>query len=321
MPENTATIWPKNRICELFGIAHPIIQAGMIWVSGGKLAAAASNAGCLGIVGAGSMKPDVLRMHLQKAKSLTAKPLGVNIPLLYRDADQQIQTALDEGVRIFFTSAGSPKTFTPQLKKAGCTVVHVTSTPELARKCEDAGVDAVVLEGFEAGGHNGRDETTTLVLLQQTFGKLSIPILAAGGIGSGSALAAAFALGAEGVQIGTLFAATAESSAHKNFKDAMIQAKNNSTFLRLKKLVPVRLLENDFSQKVGAAEERCATAEELAEILGKGRARAGMLEGDLKEGELEIGQVVSTIQDIPSCQILVERLISEYQRARERLFV
>ena len=248
MPENTATIWPKNRICELFGIAHPIIQAGMIWVSGGKLAAAASTAGCLGIVCAGSMKPDVLRMHLQKAKSLTAKPLGVNIPLLYRDADQQIQTALDEGVRIFFTSAGSPKTFTPQLKKAGCTVVHVTSTPELARKCEDAGVDAVVLEGFEAGGHNGRDETITLVLLQQTFGKLSIPILAAGGIGSGAALAAAFALGAEGVQIGTLFAATAESSAHKNFKDAMIQAKNNSTFLRLKKLVPVRLLENDFSQ-------------------------------------------------------------------------
>lgn len=317
---NNPTPWPKTRFFDVFPeTQHPIVQGGMIWVSGGKLAAAVSNAGGLGLLGAGSMKPDLLQHHIRKAKSLTQKPFGVNVPLLYKDTQLQLQTALDEGVRIFFTSAGSPKTHTAWLKGNGATVVHVASTPELALKCQDAGVDAVVLEGFEAGGHNGRDELTTLVLLQQIRGKMNIPVIIAGGIGSGAAIAAALALGADAVQIGTMFAATQESSAHLNFKKAMLDAGNTATFLRLKKLVPVRLLHNPFSENVRLAEDQCANAEHLGQILGKGRAKAGMLEGDLAEGELEIGQIVSNVHSIPTCQVLFEELLADYKHACERI--
>ena len=316
----SARIWPRTPFFDLFPeTEHPIIQGGMVWVSGGKLAAAVSRAGALGLVGAGSMKPDLLQHHIRKAKALTSKPFGVNVPLLYKDVRLQLQTALDEGVRIFFTSAGSPKTYTQWLKSHGAVVVHVTSTPELALKCQDAGVDAVVVEGFEAGGHNGRDELTTLVLLQQMRGKLNIPVIIAGGIGSGAAIAAAFALGADAVQIGTMFAATQESSAHANFKNAMIDAGSSSTFLRMKKLVPVRLLNNPFSENIRLAEEQCLSSENLNQILGKGRAKAGMLDGDLAEGELEIGQIVSTVASIPTCEELLAALIADYKSAGNRL--
>lgn len=316
---NTQKIWPKTRFFDLFKTEHPIVQGGMVWVSGGKLAAAVANAGGLGLIGAGSMKPDLLQQHIRKAKSLTSRDFGVNVPLLYKDVLAQLQMALDEGVRIFFTSAGSPKTHTAWLKSHGATVVHVASTPELALKCQDAGVDAVVVEGFEAGGHNGRDELTTLVLLQQIQGQLKIPLIAAGGIGSGAAIAAALALGADAVQIGTRFAATQESSAHPAFKQAMVEAGNTSTFLRLKKLVPVRLLNNNFSEQIKLAEEQCADAEKLSQILGKGRARAGMLEGDTKEGELEVGQIVSSVKNIPTCHELFQTFISEYNDAKIRI--
>jgi enoyl-[acyl-carrier protein] reductase II len=315
-----STPWPKTRFFDVFPeIQHPIVQGGMVWVSGGKLAAAVSNAGALGLVGAGSMKPDLLQHHIRKAKALTQKPFGVNVPLLYKDVQLQLQMALDEGVRIFFTSAGSPKTHTAWLKSYGATVVHVTSTPELALKCQDAGVDAVVLEGFEAGGHNGRDELTTLVLLQQIQGKLNIPVIIAGGIGSGAAIAAALALGADAVQIGTMFAATEESSAHANFKKAMLDAGNTATFLHMKKLVPVRLLHNPFSENVRLAENQCASAEHLSQILGKGRAKTGMLEGDITEGELEVGQIVSNVSSIKTCRALIDEFIADYSRAMERI--
>jgi enoyl-[acyl-carrier protein] reductase II len=313
------TRFANNPLCSLFGTQLPFIQAGMVWVSGSKLAAAASETGCLGLVGAGSMKPDLLREHLRAIRTLTSKPFGVNVPLLYHDVEAQVAVALEEGVRVFFTSAGSPKTFTARLKAQGCVVVHVASTPALALKCQDAGVDAVVVEGFEAGGHNGRDELTTLVLLQQLQGRLSIPLIAAGGFGSGASLVAAFALGAQGVQIGTLFAATRESSAHPAFKEAMTRAGETSTFLRLKKHVPVRLLENDFARSVAEAEARGAPREELESLLGKGRARRGMHEGDLTEGELEVGQIVSEVRDVPSCAELVDRLLAEYALACSRI--
>ena len=312
-------LWKNNKVTELFGIEHPIIQAGMIWVSGAKLAAAASNAGCLGIIGAGSMQPDLLKQHILKAFSLTKKPFGVNVPLLYSKTKEQIDLALELGIKIFFTSAGSPKTYTPYLKDKGCTVVHIVSTPEFAEKSVAAGVDAIVIEGFEAGGHNGRDELTTLVLLQQIKKKLKVPVIAAGGIGSGEALLAVLALGADAVQVGTLFAATQESSAHKNFKDAMAQAQFNSTFLRMKKLVPVRLLDNSFSKIIAQAEDQCASKEQLQELLGKGRAKQGMHEGDLSEGELEVGQIVSEIKEILTCQKLVDQMIQEYKDAHKRI--
>lgn len=313
------TKWPQTRVSKLFGIEAPIIQAGMVWVSGAKLAAAAANSGCLGLIGAGSMHPNLLREHIQKAKRFTNKNFGINVPLLYEKTQEQIQVALEEGVKIFFTSAGSPKTWTPLLKKEGCIVVHVTSTPELAKKCEDAGVDAVVVEGFEAGGHNGRDEITSLVLLQQVYKTLSIPVIAAGGFASGRSILAALALGAEAVQMGTIFAATSESSAHDNFKNYMCEAKYNSTFLRMKKLVPVRLLDNSFSKAVAEAEEKCANKEELQNLLGKGRAKQGMLLGDLQEGELEVGQIVSEVKDIISCSQLVEKLKQEFLAAHNQL--
>lgn len=317
---NKTTYWPKTRFFELFpSLKHPIVQGGMVWVSGGRLASAVSNAGGLGLIGAGSMKPDLLRLHIQKARSLTPCPFGVNVPLLYKDARLQLETALEEGVRIFFTSAGSPKMHTGWLKSEGCTVVHVASTPELALKCQDAGVDGVVLEGFEAGGHNGREELTSLVLLQQISGKLSIPLIAAGGFGSGAAIAAALALGADAVQMGTLFAATQESSAHPNFKQAMLDAGNTATFLRMKKIVPVRLLHNPFSEEIRLAEEQCASSETLHQILGKGRAKAGMLEGDLAEGELEIGQIVSQVKNIPTCEELIESLQTQFLATIQRI--
>ena len=308
-----------NVVCKLLGTELPFVQAGMVWVSGGKLAAAASEAGVLGLVGAGSMKPELLRNHIRKARSLTTKPFGVNVPLLYHDVENQLGVVVEEGVKILFTSAGSPRKYTRFLKEKGCTVVHVASTPELALKCQEAGVDAGVVEGFEAGGHNGRDELTTLVLLQQLLGRLSVPLIAAGGFGTGASLAAAFALGAQGVQMGTVFAATQESSAHPAFKEAMTRASTTSTFLRLKKHVPVRLLENAFARSVSDAEARGASREELEALLGKGRARKGMLEGDLDEGELEVGQIVSEIEDVPTCHELVERLLRQYSQATSRI--
>lgn len=304
----------KNKIItDLFKTDYPIIQGGMVWVSGGKLAAAVSNAGCLGLLGAGSMKPELLKQHLEKTISLTNKPFGVNIPLLYDKAEEQIQTALDAGVKIFFTSAGSPKKFTSFLKDQGCVVVHVTSSPELALKCEAAGVDAIVAEGFEAGGHNGRDEITTMSLIPQVRDLIKIPIIAAGGIADGRGIAAAFALGADGVQLGTRFAATVESSAHENFKNAIREAKSGDTLLTMKDLVPVRLLKNKFFYEVLKAEENCATKQELQELLGKGRAKKGMLEGDLDLGELEIGQVSAMIKNTPTVSECVLSLIESYK--------
>jgi enoyl-[acyl-carrier protein] reductase II len=303
----------KNKtLSTLFKIDYPIVQGGMVWVSGAKLAASVSNAGCLGLIGAGSMKPDLLKQHLEKANSLTDRPFGVNIPLLYDKAEEQIQTALDAGVRIFFTSAGSPKKFTSFLKDKGCIVVHVTSSPELALKCQAAGVDAIVAEGFEAGGHNGRDEITTMSLIPEVRDLIKIPLIAAGGISDGRAIAAALALGADGVQIGTRFAATKESSAHENFKDAIIKAKAGDTLLTMKELVPVRLLKNKFFQEIIRAEENCASKEELQEILGKGRAKKGMLEGDMELGELEIGQISSMIKNTPTVSECVDELIRTY---------
>jgi enoyl-[acyl-carrier protein] reductase II len=308
-----------NSLTRLFGTRYPIVQAGMVWVSGGKLAAAAAEAGALGLIGAGSMQPELLREHLRKARALTKRPLGVNVPLLYPRVKEQIDTALEEGIRIFFTSAGSPKTWTPYLKDKGAVVVHVTSSPELAQKCEAAGVDAVVAEGFEAGGHNGRDEITTFVLIPQVADAVKIPVIAAGGIGDGRGIAAALALGAQGVQLGTRFAATAESSAHANFKALITRLPPGGTMLSMKSLVPVRLVKNKFYEAVATLEARGASKDELAALLGKGRAKRGMLEGDLDEGELEIGQVASLLRDLPTCAELVERLAREYEVAIRRL--
>jgi enoyl-[acyl-carrier protein] reductase II len=305
----------SNKICELFGIEHPIVQAGMVWVSGGKLAAAAAEAGTLGIIGAGSMKPDLLREHIKKAKSLTDKPLAVNVPLLYSKSMEQIDVALEEGIKIFFTSAGSPKKLTPYLKEKGCIVVHVTSSPALAKKCEAAGVDAIVAEGFEAGGHNGRDEITSLVLIPQVVDAVDIPVIAAGGVADGRGMAAMFALGAQAVQIGTRFAATKESSAHENFQTAIVEAGASDTMLSMKQLVPVRLLKNKFYEQVKELEDKGSSNEDMIALLGKGRAKSGMLDGNLEEGELEIGQVSALVKDVPTCKELVNRLVSEYNEA------
>ena len=309
----------KTELCSLYGIDLPIVQAGMVWVSGGKLAAAASNAGCLGLIGTGSMTPDSLRQHIKKARQLTDSAFGVNVPLLYDGAKTQIDVALSEGVKIFFTSAGSPKKFTSFLKNRGAIVTHVVSNPKFARVCEDEGVDAVVAEGFEAGGHNGKEELTTLVLLQQICPKIKIPVIAAGGIASGQAILACLALGAKAVQIGTCFAATLESSAHNNFKKALVDADYSSTFLQLKKIQPVRLLKNSFSHALRVLEERESQVDDIKKFLGRGRARKGILEGDLEEGELEIGQIVSEVEGVNSCMELVQRLKSEYQKAKQHL--
>lgn len=301
-----------DTISQLFNIKHPIVQGGMIWCSGWELASAVSNAGGLGLIGSGSMYPEILREHIKKCKQATNNPFGVNVPLLYPNIEEHIKIIIEEGVKIVFTSAGNPKTWTNHLKKHGITVVHVVSNMKFAVKCEEAGVDAIVAEGFEAGGHNGREETTTLVLIPQVKKVVSIPVIAAGGIGSGKAMAAAFALGAQGVQIGSRFVTTQESSAHINFKNAIIKSKEGDTQLSLKQLTPVRLLKNPFYEKVNELEKSCAPLEELSNLLGKGRSKKGMFEGDLIEGELEIGQVCAGIDKIQTVKEVVDELIMDY---------
>jgi enoyl-[acyl-carrier protein] reductase II len=308
-----------NRITSLFNIQYPVIQAGMIWCSGWELAGAVSNAGGLGLIGSGSMYPDVLREQIKKCKAATNKPFGVNVPLLYPDIDKHIQIIIEEGVKIVFTSAGSPKTWTAHLKQHGITVVHVVSSRKFAIKCQEAGVDAVVAEGFEAGGHNGREETTTLCLIPAVRDAVTIPVIAAGGIGDGRAMLACMALGADGVQVGSRFAASIESSAHINFKQEIIQTDEGSTTLTLKEITPVRLIKNKFYQEVEAAYQRCAGPDELKTILGRGRAKKGMFEGDLAEGELEIGQVSATIRDILPAATILQEIISGFEAAKLRL--
>ena len=301
-----------NRITTLFSIRYPLIQAGMIWASGWRLASAVSNAGGLGIIGAGSMYPDVFREHIQKCKAATAKPFGVNLPLLYPDIDKHIQILIEEGVKIVFTSAGNPKTWTSLLKEKGITVVHVVSSSRFARKAEEAGCDAVVAEGFEAGGHNGREETTTLVLIPAVVDAVKIPVIAAGGIATGRQMLACMVLGAEGVQMGSRFVASEEASSHIHFKQQVISAKEGDTDLMMKQLTPVRLLRNEFSKQVKEAELRGAGPEELQQLLGRARAKKGMFEGQLTEGELEIGQVSALLDDILPAGKIVEQVWEEF---------
>jgi enoyl-[acyl-carrier protein] reductase II len=303
----------SNRITQLFNIHYPIIQAGMVWASGWKLASAVSNAGGLGLIGAGSMYPDILREHIQKCKAATDKPFGVNIPLLYPDIDKHVQIIIDEGIKIVFTSAGNPKAWTPLLKRNGIMVVHVVSSSKFALKAQEAGCDAVVAEGFEAGGHNGREETTTMVLVPAVTNAVTIPVIAAGGIATGRQMLAAMVIGAEGVQMGSRFVASEEASSHMNFKQAVINAAEGDTFLSLKKLVPVRLMKNKFFQQVQEAERRGAGEDELKEILGKARAKKGMHEGNLDEGELEIGQVSALLDEILPASKIVENVWLEFQ--------
>jgi enoyl-[acyl-carrier protein] reductase II len=297
----------SNRITKLFRIDYPIIQAGMIWASGWRLASAVSNAGGLGLIGSGSMYPDVLREHIQKCKAATSKPFGVNIPLLYPDIDKHIQIVIEEGVKIVFTSAGNPKTWTSVLKEKGITVVHVISSSKFAKKAEESACDAVVAEGFEAGGHNGREETTTMVLIPAVVNAVKIPVIAAGGIATGKQMLAAMVMGAEGVQMGSRFVASEEASSHINFKNAVINSNEGDTILTLKQLTPVRLIKNNFYKQVQEAENKGASAEELKAILGRARAKKGMFEGQLEEGELEIGQVGANVIDIlPAAKIVDE---------------
>lgn len=309
----------NNRITSLFGIKYPIISGGMVWCSGWRLASAVSNAGGLGLIGAGSMHPETLREHIQKCKAATDKPFGVNVPLMYPEIEKIMDIIISEGVKIVFTSAGNPKLWTKKLQDNGIKVAHVISSSKFALKCEEAGVDAVVAEGFEAGGHNGREETTTMVLIPQVRKSISIPLIAAGGIGTGSAMLAAFALGAEGIQMGTRFALTQESSASKEFKELCINLKEGDTILSLKKLSPTRLIKNDFYNIVQEAEDRGATVEEMRGILGRGRAKKGIFEGDLSEGELEIGQVSSLIEDLPTAADVVNSVIEEYNAKVENM--
>lgn len=309
----------KNRVTELLGIDYPLIQAGMIWCSGWKLAAAVSNSGCLGVIGSGSMYPDILREHIQKCKAATKNPFAVNVPLLYPNIEEHIKIIIEEKVPIVITSAGNPGIYTPILKQNGIKVIHVISNVKFALKAENCGVDAVVAEGFEAGGHNGREETTTLVLIPHVCQELKIPVIAAGGIGSGKSMLAAMVLGAEGVQIGSKFVATQESSAHENFKQAVVNAKEGDTQLSLKKLTPVRLLKNEFFQTVEQAELRGASPEELAEILGRARAKKGMFEGDLKEGELEIGQISGYINEILPASKVIDEILNEFSASLKQI--
>ncbi|MCB0698916.1 MAG: nitronate monooxygenase [Chitinophagales bacterium] len=306
-----------NRITQLFGIQYPIIQAGMIWASGWRLASAVSNAGGLGIIGAGSMYPEVLLEHIQKCKQATDKPFAVNLPLLYPDIDKHVQHIIDEKVPIVFTSAGNPKTWTPVFKEHGITVVHVVSSAKFAQKSEAAGVDAVVAEGFEAGGHNGREETTTLCLIPMVREAVNIPVIAAGGIATGRAMLSVMALGAEAVQIGSRFVCSPEASSHDNFKQAVVDAKEGDTVLTLKGLTPVRLIKNDFYVKVFDAESRGASKEEMTELLGRARAKKGMFEGDLTEGELEIGQISGLIHDIKPAAEIVADVWNEFKATVE----
>ena len=306
----------KNRITTLFGIDYPLIQAGMIWCSGWELASAVSNAGGLGIIGSGSMYPEILEEHVRKCKAATDKPFAVNLPMLYPDIDKHIETIIKYEVPIVFTSAGNPKTWTEHLKSHGITVVHVVSSLKFALKAQEAGVDAVVAEGFEAGGHNGRDETTTFCLIPIVKEQLSIPLIAAGGIGTGRGMLAAMNLGADAVQIGSRFVASNESSAHENFKKVVVDAKEGDTLLTLKEITPVRLIKNPFYQKVLAAYESGAKVDDLKQLLGRGRAKKGMFEGDLDEGELEIGQISGLIHDIKPAAEIVKEIIQEFHEAK-----
>jgi enoyl-[acyl-carrier protein] reductase II len=302
----------KNRVIDLFGIRYPIIQGGMVWCSGWRLASAVSNAGGLGLIGAGSMYPDVLREHIRKCKGATHKPFGVNVPLLYPNVEEIMQIILDEHIPIVFTSAGNPALWTGKLKEAGRKVVHVVSSSKFALKAQTAGVDAVVAEGFEAGGHNGREETTTLCLIPSVADALTIPVLAAGGIACGRSMAAAFALGAEGVQVGSRFAVAAESSAHDDFKNRVCESAEGDTVLTLKEVTPVRLLKNAFYEELRKAYERGASADELRSILGRGRAKKGILEGNLTEGELEIGQVSARLSGIETAAEIIRSMMDEF---------
>lgn len=308
-----------NKIAELFNIKFPIIQGGMIWCSGWELASAVSNAGGLGLIGSGSMYPEVLREHIQKCKKATDKPFGVNVPLLYPQTDEHIKIILEEGVKIVFTSAGNPKKYTRFLKEKGVIVVHVIANEKFAIKCVEAGVDAIVAEGFEAGGHNGLEETTSMVLIPKIKKVISVPLIAAGGIGSGKSMLAAMALGADGVQIGSRFAASVESSAHDNFKQEIINTKDGGTKLSLKQLVPVRLIRNKFFREVEDAEQRGESREQLLELLGRGRAKKGMFEGDLDEGELEIGQISAGITAILPAAQIIEEMITEFNQTNNKL--
>ncbi|MCJ8153064.1 nitronate monooxygenase [Chryseobacterium sp. SSA4.19] len=305
----------KNRITELFSIQYPIIQAGMIWHSGWKLASAVSNCGGLGLIGAGSMYPDVLRENIRKCKQATDKPFGVNVPMLYPNLDEIIKIILEEGVKIVFTSAGNPKTYTETLQKEGLKVAHVVSSTKFAMKCEEAGVDAVVAEGFEAGGHNGRDETTTLCLIPNVKSHISKPLIAAGGIALGSQMKAAMILGADGVQIGSRFAATIEASAHNNWKNKITQLQEGDTHLTLKELAPVRMVKNKFFNELEEIYNTGRNKESLISSLGRARAKRGMFEGDMEEGELEIGQVSALINDVLPVETIFENLLKEFKAA------
>lgn len=307
----------ENRVTKLFNIKYPIVQAGMVWNSGWRLASAASNAGILGVLGAGSMYPEVLREHIIKCKKATQKPFAVNVPMLYPDIDKLMAIIVEEGVTIVFTSAGNPKTWTKWLQDKGIKVVHVVSSVKFALKAQEAGVDAIVAEGFEAGGHNGRDETTTLTLIPMVKEKITIPIIAAGGIATGRGMLAAMVLGADGVQIGSRFVASEESSAHKKFKEVVVNAKEGDTQLTLKELAPVRLIKNDFYLKVQDLYKTAPTVNDLKALLGKGRAKKGMFEGDLKEGELEIGQISGLIHNIKPVSEIVNEIISDFEKAKQ----
>lgn len=308
----------SNRITKLFQIQYPIVQAGMIWASGWRLASAVSNTGGLGLLGSGSMYPDVLREHIQKCKAATAKPFGVNIPLMYPDIEKHIQIIIEEGVKIVFTSAGNPKTYTRFLKDNGITVVHVVSSSKFALKAQDAGCDAVVAEGFEAGGHNGKEETTTFVLVPLVKDAVKIPVIAAGGIATGRQMLAAMVLGAEGVQVGSRFVCSEEASSHINFKQTIVHAQEGDTMLSLKKVMPVRLIKNKFFQQVQTAESFGAPEEELKNLLGRGRAKKGMFEGNLDEGELEIGEVSALIKDIKPAAGILNQMWTEFEEASKQ---
>lgn len=305
----------KNRITTLFNIQYPIVQAGMIWCSGWELASAVSNAGGLGIIGSGSMYPEILEEHIIKCKNATDKPFGVNLPMLYPDIDKHVETIIKHKVPVVFTSAGNPKTWTKYLKDNGITVVHVVSSVKFAKKAEEAGVDAIVAEGFEAGGHNGRDETTTFCLIPMVKEAISIPLIAAGGIGTGRGMLAAMNLGADGVQMGSRFVASLESSAHENFKRKVVDSAEGDTLLTLKELTPVRLIKNPFFDKVQLAYEKGASQEDLKTLLGRGRAKKGMFEGDLTEGELEIGQISGLIHEIMPAADIIDEILNEYKTA------
>ena len=311
----------KNRITELFGIEYPIIQAGMVWASGWRLASAVSNAGGLGLIGAGSMYPDVLREHIQKCQAATDRPFGVNIPMLYPDIDKLMALIIEMGVKIVFTAAGNPKIWTGHLKAHGITVVHVVSSVKFALKAQEAGVDAIVAEGFEAGGHNGRDETTTLVLIPAVKEKIDIPLIAAGGIATGKAMLASMVLGADGVQIGSRFVASKEASSHELFKQKVVEAGEGDTQLTLKELTPVRLIKNKFYHDVVKAYEDGATKEGLKELLGRARAKKGMFEGDMEEGELEIGQVSALIHDIKPAAEIIAELVREFEAGKKMVSI